>query len=84
MRCLTVTVLLTLLLVAITFEGSVAIPAACFLPVESGPCRAAFRSWAWDSEQRRCVPFTYGGCRGNRNRFHSQKSCERACGFRFN
>ncbi|VDP93701.1 unnamed protein product [Echinostoma caproni] len=51
----------------------------CLLPVDPGPCFGGIKSWAWDSNEGTCVPFLYGGCRGNRNRFHSRRSCERRC-----
>ena len=38
----------------------------CSLPKEPGPCRANFLRWHFDTEQRKCVQFRYGGCRGNR------------------
>ncbi|XP_057685045.1 kunitz-type protease inhibitor 2-like [Corythoichthys intestinalis] len=44
-----------------------------------GPCKAAFRSWYYDSDERRCKMFIYGGCRGNKNNYNSQESCLQAC-----
>ncbi|XP_037124185.1 kunitz-type protease inhibitor 2 [Syngnathus acus] len=44
-----------------------------------GPCRAAFRHWYYDSQQRQCKAFLYGGCKGNQNNYKSQKSCLDAC-----
>ncbi|XDV53873.1 hypothetical protein PO909_022277, partial [Leuciscus waleckii] len=54
--------------------------AACRLPVDAGPCKAAIPMWAFDSSAGKCVPFIYGGCEGNDNKFHSQKECEEDCG----
>ena len=38
----------------------------CSMPKEPGPCRAKFLRWHFDSEQKKCMQFRYGGCRGNR------------------
>ena len=51
----------------------------CELPAEVGPCRGSFDSWYHDTTMRKCLPFTYGGCRGNANRFETEYQCTRAC-----
>ena len=51
----------------------------CSLPVVVGPCRAAFPRWFYNSTSQRCESFTYGGCKGNANRFESKELCESAC-----
>ncbi|XP_077070220.1 papilin-like isoform X5 [Siphateles boraxobius] len=56
--------------------------AACGLPIHAGPCFAYIPMWAFDSAAGKCVPFIYGGCMGNGNRFNSQKECEKSCGVR--
>lgn len=53
--------------------------AICRLPVETGPCRGSFNRWYFDFSQRTCVPFTYGGCAGNLNRFKSFEICVGYC-----
>ncbi|KTG46474.1 hypothetical protein cypCar_00032999 [Cyprinus carpio] len=57
-------------------EGS----AACRLPMDAGPCKVFTDLWAFDSAAGKCVSFKYGGCKGNGNKFYSQKECEEYCG----
>lgn len=52
---------------------------ACLQPEETGPCRAYFERWYFDRAARQCRPFGYGGCRGNRNNFHSLTECNTIC-----
>lgn len=52
----------------------------CDLDVESGPCRASVPAWFYNKRAMRCEAFSYGGCDGNANRFHSEEQCERQCG----
>jgi len=52
----------------------------CRLPPETGMCRAAVPSWYYDSKKGKCKRFTWGGCRGNANRFKTKKDCKQACG----
>ncbi|XP_067288681.1 protein AMBP-like [Pseudorasbora parva] len=54
--------------------------AACRLPMDVGPCKAFIDLWAFDSSAGKCVSFKYGGCKGNGNKFYSQKECEEYCG----
>ncbi|KAL8613701.1 hypothetical protein ACOMHN_029793 [Nucella lapillus] len=51
----------------------------CLLPVDSGPCRAAFKMYYYNSTTGLCSDFTYGGCQGNDNRFDSHDQCRAAC-----
>ena len=51
----------------------------CSLPKETGPCRAYFPSFFYNSETKQCESFVYGGCRGNGNRFSSKSECEEKC-----
>ena len=52
----------------------------CTLPSETGPCRAAFRSYYFNSKTGQCEQFIYGGCLGNGNRFPTKQKCEQTCG----
>ena len=45
------------------------IPRLCSLPKKIGRCRAALPRYYYHKVAQECVPFKYGGCRGNRNRF---------------
>lgn len=33
----------------------------------------------YDTNAKRCLPFNYGGCRGNENNFESSEKCEKIC-----
>ncbi|RCN35666.1 Kunitz/Bovine pancreatic trypsin inhibitor domain protein [Ancylostoma caninum] len=57
---------------------------SCLLPIDKGTCRGSIRKFAYDSTMNQCVPFTWSGCGGNRNRFRTKKMCERACRTEFN
>uniref|UniRef100_A0A8D0HAB2 Serine peptidase inhibitor, Kunitz type 2 n=1 Tax=Sphenodon punctatus TaxID=8508 RepID=A0A8D0HAB2_SPHPU len=45
----------------------------------TGPCRAAFPRWWFDSEKQTCRKFIYGGCRGSKNNFLNKDDCMRQC-----
>jgi hypothetical protein len=51
----------------------------CTLPPDPGPCEAAIRAYTYDVETGLCLPFIYGGCEGNSNRFPTAEDCYRAC-----
>jgi hypothetical protein len=50
------------------------------LPIEVGPCDAAFLRYAFNPKTSRCEAFTYGGCSGNANNFETFEACLAACG----
>jgi len=54
-------------------------PAECELPFETGPCRAMFLSFYFNSSTNRCEEFVYGGCGGNENRFKTEEECLARC-----
>ena len=51
----------------------------CELPPVTGPCRAAFPRWYYNSTVGECLEFTYGGCMGNGNNFHTENNCTETC-----
>ena len=51
----------------------------CLLPVDIGPCSGLYPRFYFDSEDKTCEQFTFGGCGGNRNNFMSQEMCENMC-----
>ena len=59
--------------------GSAGLAAECAFPIDSGPCEGAEPSYAFDAQSGLCVPFYYGGCEGNANRFESAEACYRMC-----
>jgi len=50
----------------------------CNLKKKTGPCRKSIPSWYFKRGSG-CLAFTYGGCHGNANRFHSKTKCESIC-----
>ena len=51
----------------------------CSQSIDTGPCRAFIPSYGYDSEQRQCVLFIYGGCLGSENRFPTRELCQQTC-----
>ena len=52
---------------------------SCDLPKVVGPCEGNYPSWYHEAETGECLPFRYGGCLGNNNRFASHQECDAAC-----
>ena len=48
--------------------------------VDVGPCRSSsFPRWYFDAHKGMCIPFNYGGCRGNRDNFERREDCVNTC-----
>ena len=52
----------------------------CLLPKKIGPCKASIPRYYYNSENRKCEKFTYGGCKGNGNNFPDEGTCKEKCG----
>ncbi|KAF4023690.1 hypothetical protein G4228_015657 [Cervus hanglu yarkandensis] len=51
----------------------------CLLPLDTGHCKKTVKQWYFNTEQRVCKPFFYGGCLGNANSFSKKEDCMKAC-----
>lgn len=51
----------------------------CLLSQDQGSCQNYTMMWFFDSQQRECSRFWFGGCGGNENRFKTQDECENVC-----
>ncbi|XP_071559800.1 spondin-1 isoform X1 [Temnothorax nylanderi] len=61
-----------------TFDMATA-KVVCMEEADPGPCRGYFQRWAFNPRKLMCVPFAYGGCRGNRNNFLTADECGNTC-----
>ncbi|KAB5543340.1 hypothetical protein PHYPO_G00077930 [Pangasianodon hypophthalmus] len=53
--------------------------AVCALKMNPGSCFARQLRYYYDSEEKACRLFLYGGCQGNGNRFETKEDCESMC-----
>ncbi|XP_066926694.1 low-density lipoprotein receptor-related protein 1-like isoform X2 [Clytia hemisphaerica] len=51
----------------------------CYKPKDAGPCEALQSSYYFNSITNRCEKFSYGGCKGNENRFTTLEKCQKTC-----
>ncbi|CAL1534947.1 unnamed protein product [Lymnaea stagnalis] len=51
----------------------------CQQTADVGPCRGDFPRWFYNHTMEKCQMFSYGGCRGNENRFETEKECVDLC-----
>ena len=59
--------------------GAVQWNEACDAPPVSGNCDAYIESWYHEPGTGLCMPFVYGGCGGNANRYGSLADCQKSC-----
>nr|XP_056700926.1 inter-alpha-trypsin inhibitor-like [Euleptes europaea] len=52
----------------------------CILSPSHGPCKESLIKYYFDKKEKKCLKFTYGGCKGNTNRFDTEKECQIVCG----
>ncbi|XP_004530678.1 papilin isoform X3 [Ceratitis capitata] len=51
----------------------------CSLPKQTGDCSEQHPRWYYSDVDKKCMPFYYTGCGGNKNNFPTQESCEDHC-----
>ncbi|KAG7476571.1 hypothetical protein MATL_G00084400 [Megalops atlanticus] len=71
--------LFALSFLAVMFGTVLSMAKVCELPMEEGPCSARQLLYYYDSQERTCRTFFYGGCRGNGNRFEALEKCQQTC-----
>lgn len=49
------------------------------MPAEVGNCANYVDRWYYDTREKSCRQFYYGGCGGNENNFETQHRCEQKC-----
>ncbi|XP_070137591.1 papilin isoform X5 [Drosophila bipectinata] len=64
---------------ATTTAASRACSKHCSLPKQTGDCSERLAKWHFSESEKRCVPFYYTGCGGNKNNFPTLESCEDHC-----
>ncbi len=53
-------------------------PQRCSIKPETGPCKAAFAKYYYNSNTQRCEQFIWGGCEGSVP-FENKTSCHLSC-----
>ncbi|XP_062870873.1 kunitz-type U19-barytoxin-Tl1a [Trichomycterus rosablanca] len=51
----------------------------CTLKMDHGSCYANIAMYYYDSTEKNCRMFLYGGCQGNGNRFETREECQKMC-----
>ncbi|KHJ90057.1 Kunitz/Bovine pancreatic trypsin inhibitor domain protein [Oesophagostomum dentatum] len=67
------------LLVNVAFFGLALNNGICELKIDAGSCDRFVPRYGYSTEQKKCIPFTYGGCFGNDNNFFSLEDCQELC-----
>ncbi len=50
----------------------------CLLKHDAGPCRMAIKRYYYDSKEKKCKEFIYGGCKGVVP-FETLEECQKGC-----
>lgn len=67
------------LLATVSWRFTFYFTGVCQLPSSVGPCKGNFTRFFYDTNMKKCRPFSFGGCRGNQNKFDSMGECEASC-----
>ncbi|KAK9688591.1 ADAM-TS Spacer 1 [Popillia japonica] len=59
--------------------GDKKLKGTCQLPADSGECSDYVSRYYWDTKDKACRHFYYGGCGGNKNNFISETACMARC-----
>ena len=51
----------------------------CHSEPDVGKCHSKIKRYYFDKEDKTCKRFTYSGCRGNKNNYHSKSECLDKC-----
>merc|ERR1712226_3937 len=51
----------------------------CQQPAEEGSCTGSAQRWYYSSQKGSCQQFSYSGCGGNSNNFHTLADCQGKC-----
>uniref|UniRef100_A0A1A9V0W6 BPTI/Kunitz inhibitor domain-containing protein n=1 Tax=Glossina austeni TaxID=7395 RepID=A0A1A9V0W6_GLOAU len=84
MKFLNFQFVIIVILISLTANVIAVKDAVCSLPDSADgdgkrACVAYIPSWTYRSATNECIQFIYGGCGGNKNRFHTQEDCENKC-----
>ncbi|MBU3014421.1 BPTI/Kunitz domain-containing protein [Poseidonibacter lekithochrous] len=74
---------LSLILLALVFTScastkEVPLPKKCFEKPNGGMCKAYFKKYYFDANDKKCKSFVWGGCQGNIP-FNTLNECKSTC-----
>lgn len=65
--------------VLLNFFGKILELDTCYLPAVTGDCANYESRWYFDTKEKSCRQFYYGGCGGNGNNFVTEHECMDKC-----